>query len=70
MRSLIVFGIVAGLSLSPVMAEPSNSAKDFAPGQKQKEPGDAKKFAPGQKQKEPGDAKKFAPGQQQNDKKK
>jgi len=42
----------------------SNSASQYAPGQKQKDPGDAKKYAPGQKQKEPGQAKDYAPGQQ------
>jgi len=59
---------VLGLAMSPALAQqqPDNSAKQYAPGQKQKEPGDAKKFAPGQKQKEPGQAKDFAPGQQQN----
>ena len=36
----------------------------FAPGQKQTDPGTAKQFAPGQKQTDPGTAKKFAPGQQ------
>jgi hypothetical protein len=60
---LILLGAVFGLALTAISAQ-SESAKRFAPGQKQTEPGQAKKFAPGQKQKQPGQAKKFAPGQQ------
>ena len=62
MRFLIFLGAAVGLILTSMSAQ-SESAKRFAPGQKQTEPGQAKKFAPGQKQKEPGQAKKFAPGQ-------
>jgi hypothetical protein len=40
----------------------SNSASKFAPGQRQKSPGQARQFAPGQRQKHPGQASQFAPG--------
>jgi hypothetical protein len=68
MRIALLTAAVLALAVPPVLAQqqPDNSAKQYAPGQRQKEPGDAKKFAPGQKQKEPGQAKKYAPGQQQN----
>ena len=69
MRFLTVLAAVWALSLSPALAEPKSDlkgggAKDFAPGQVQKTPGQAKKYAPGQQQKKPGQAKKYAPGQQ------
>jgi hypothetical protein len=47
-----------------------NCAKDFAPGQEAKSPGDAQNLAPGQEAKAPPpfcincDAKDFAPGQE------
>jgi hypothetical protein len=53
------------IAASPTLAQVSNnSAKKYAPGQRQDYPGQAKKYAPGQKQMYPGQAKKFAPGQQ------
>jgi hypothetical protein len=46
----------------------SNCAKDFAPGQEAKSPGDAQNLAPGQKAVVPGwdpnGAPKYAPGQE------
>jgi len=48
---------------------PDAGQSQFAPGQKQTDPGTAKPFAPGQKQTDPGTAKKFAPGQQDPPKK-
>jgi hypothetical protein len=69
MKVAILAVAVLGLSMSPLLAQQTKDpAKEYAPGQRQKEPGDAKKFAPGQKQKEPGQAKEFAPGQQQDSK--
>jgi hypothetical protein len=66
MRSFVIVAAALALLLTPAAGEPkgSQSSKQYAPGQRQKEPGQAKKFAPGQRQKNPGDAKKFAPGQQ------
>jgi hypothetical protein len=66
MRSFVIVAAALGLLLTPAAGEPkgTQSSKQYAPGQRQKEPGQAKKYAPGQKQKNPGDAKKFAPGQQ------
>jgi hypothetical protein len=66
MRSLSCIVAILALSLAPAGAEPKGGggAKQFAPGQVQKQPGQAKKFAPGQQQNKPGQAKKYAPGQQ------
>jgi len=66
MRSFVIVAAALGFLLTPAAGEPKDnqSSKQYAPGQRQKEPGQAKKYAPGQKQKNPGDAKKFAPGQQ------
>jgi len=66
MRTFSVICALMALSLASASAETkgSSSSKQFAPGQRQTEPGDAKRFAPGQKQNSPGDAKDFAPGQQ------
>jgi hypothetical protein len=55
------------LALAPPFC--SNCAKDFAPGQEAKSPGDAQNLAPGQEAKFPvpfchGCAKDFAPGQE------
>jgi hypothetical protein len=74
MKTLGVAAAILAISAGTVMGQLSknpggqsnNSASQYAPGQKQKNPGDAKKYAPGQKQKEPGQAKDYAPGQQQN----
>jgi type IV secretory pathway TrbL component len=75
MKAVGLAAIILAVSLgSSAAQQPSNksgsqsgnSASQYAPGQKQKEPGDAKKFAPGQKQKEPGQAKEYAPGQQRD----
>jgi hypothetical protein len=77
MKVLGLAAIVLAISVGSLAAQqPSknspgqsgNSASQYAPGQKQKEPGDAKKLAPGQKQKEPGQAKEYAPGQQRESK--
>ena len=67
MKALIVAAAVLGTACSGALAQQydSNSAKKYAPGQRQDNPGEAKKYAPGQRQKEPGQAKKYAPGQQQ-----
>ena len=66
MKALILATAVLGMAASGALAQQYNdSAKKFAPGQRQVYPGEAKKFAPGQRQKERGQAKKFAPGQQQ-----
>jgi hypothetical protein len=66
MKVAILVAAVLAIAVCPVSAQPTNdSAKQNAPGQQQKEPGDAKKSAPGQRQTEPGQAKDFAPGQQQ-----
>jgi len=73
MRKL--FGVItaAAVLATPIVAvaqmknQPGQS--EYAPGQRQKEPGDAKKYAPGQqeqrhdKDKQPG-AKEYAPGRQ------
>jgi hypothetical protein len=68
MKVAILAATVLALSGSPLLAQQTkDSAKEYAPGQRQKEPGDAKKFAPGQRQNEPGQAKEYAPGQQQKD---
>jgi len=64
MKLLILTTAALALIFSPVSAATKKSAKEFAPGQMQKKPGQAKKFAPGQKQAQPGQAKKSAPGQQ------
>ena len=66
MKPIAIAGVAVALTMVPAMAA-QNSAKKYAPGQRQQEPGQAKKFAPGQRQKQPGQAKKFAPGQQKND---
>jgi hypothetical protein len=68
MKKLLVPLAAAGLFLGStaiVAAQSSNSAKDFAPGQQDRLPGDrgASSNAPGQLQTSPGDAKNFAPGQ-------
>jgi hypothetical protein len=66
MKIAILTAAVLAMAPSLAMAQASdNSAKRYAPGQLQKNPGDAKKYAPGQRQKEPGQAKKYAPGQRQ-----
>ena len=67
MKALILAVTVLGIAPSGALAQQydSNSAKRYAPGQRQDNPGEAKKYAPGQRQKEPGQAKKYAPGQQQ-----
>ena len=44
----------------------SSGSSQYAPGQKQTDPGTAKDVAPGQKQTDPGTAKDYAPGQQDN----
>ena len=44
----------------------SPGSSQYAPGQKQTDPGTAKDYAPGQKQTDPGTAKSCAPGQQDN----
>jgi hypothetical protein len=62
MKIAILTAVVLAMAGSVAMA---GSAKRYAPGQLQKNPGDAKKYAPGQRQKEPGQAKTLAPGQQQ-----
>jgi hypothetical protein len=61
---LAAAGILIGSS-AIVAAQSSNSAKEFAPGQQDRLPGDqgARNFAPGQLQTSPGEAKDFAPGQ-------
>jgi hypothetical protein len=74
MKALGLAAAILAISAGTVVAQYSNnpggqsnnSASQYAPGQKQKNPGDAKKYAPGQKQKEPGQAKDYAPGQQQD----
>jgi hypothetical protein len=65
MKKVILAAAMLGLAMSPTLAQQyDNSSKQYAPGQRQKEPGQAKKYAPGQRQKEPGQAKEYAPGQQ------
>jgi len=68
MKALIMAVAVLGMASSSAVAQQYNndSAKRYAPGQRQTYPGQAKKYAPGQRQKEPGQAKRYAPGQQQN----
>jgi hypothetical protein len=67
MKALIVAVAVLAMASSGTLAQYNNdSAKRYAPGQRQAYPGQAKKYAPGQTQKEPGQAKRYAPGQQQN----
>jgi hypothetical protein len=68
MKALILAAAVLGTACSGALAQNqynNDSAKRYAPGQRQNEPGQAKKYAPGQRQKEPGQAKRYAPGQQQ-----
>ena len=61
----LLAGTQAALAQDNKGGSPNSGQSQFAPGQKQTEPGTAKDFAPGQKQNEPGTAKKFAPGQQE-----
>ena len=64
MRTLALLFAVLTLSINGATAESQGStAKKYAPGQRQDQPGEAKKYAPGQKQKKPGQAKTYAPGQ-------
>jgi len=65
MRTLALLCALLMLSIGGATAESQGStAKKYAPGQRQAEPGQAKKYAPGQRQMKPGQAKKYAPGQQ------
>jgi hypothetical protein len=73
MRQFVIAITAAAALTAPCLAvaqlknQPGQS--EYAPGQRQKEPGDAKKYAPGQqeqrydKDKQPG-AKEYAPGHQ------
>jgi hypothetical protein len=64
MRTLALLCTALLLSIGGASAESQGStAKKYAPGQRQDQPGEAKKYAPGQKQKKPGQAKTYAPGQ-------
>jgi hypothetical protein len=63
MRLLVLMTAALALIFAPASAATKKSAKEFAPGQMEKKPGQAKRLAPGQKQNQPGQAKKFAPGQ-------
>ena len=61
MRSLSCIVAILALSSAPAGAEPKSvgGAKEFAPGEVQKQPGKAKKYAPGRQQNKPGHAKKY-----------
>jgi hypothetical protein len=65
--SLLIASAPLGVMAQPKKDTPpaSSGSSQFAPGQQDRS-GSAKEFAPGQKQTDPGTAKNFAPGQQNN----
>jgi hypothetical protein len=75
MKRIAAFAVTVAILGAPisVMAQtkkgtpPSSpGSSEYAPGQKQTDPGTAKNYAPGQKQTDPGTAKNYAPGQKDN----